>query len=148
MPYQTLLSPVTGKVSASLDRLGFISPELSSQGVLHIVPQKEVLVADFLVDSNQIDSIEQGMECEVEIHLPDLKKKSTLTGKVINISSDLLPAAKQNLSSHFLVRVSLPEQFVLIDEQQIQLKAGTLVSLEIEPIRQKSLLRVVLDKIS
>ena len=145
--YQRLLSPVSGKVSAPLARTGFISPELLSQGVLQLVPQKEVLVAEFLVPSNQIDLISQEMEGEVKLHLPDLAAQPTVKGKVINTSSDLLPAAHQNLPSHFLVTVGLPEQFVVIDGQKINLKPGTLVTLKIEPIRQKSLLRIVFEQI-
>jgi HlyD family type I secretion membrane fusion protein len=110
---QTVRAPVDGTVMA----LRVTAPGQAvapREPILEIVPSRERLLVDARVNPNDIDHVTPGTDAEVRLTAYEYRRAPLLTGKVVNVSADILSDEKSGLSWYS----------VLIEVDGSQLKAA------------------------
>jgi len=101
-----------------------------AQPLLAIVPDKEMLEVEAMVQNKDIGFVRVGQPVTVKVESFPYTRYGYLEGKVESISHDALQDEKRGLV--YQARVRLPKTWLLIDGTRVNLTAGMVVSAEIK----------------
>jgi hemolysin D len=129
-----LTAPVDGTVQQLAVHTigGVVTP---AQTLMTVVPVGRNLLAEAIVDNQDIGFIKEGQRAEVKVETFPFSRYGTLHGTVMQVSND----AKQDdkLGLIFTVEVALPRDTMQIDDRTIQLTPGMAVTTEIKTGRRR-----------
>lgn len=127
--WMTLTAPVAGTVQQlAVHTVGGVVTE--AQALLAIVPDKETLEVEAMVQNKDIGFVRVGQPVTVKVESFPYTRYGYLEGKVESISHDALQDEKRGLV--YQARVRLPKTWLLVDGTRVNLTAGMVVSAEIK----------------
>ena len=127
--WMTLTAPVAGTVQQlAVHTVGGVVTE--AQPLLAIVPDKEMLEVEAMVQNKDIGFVRVGQPVTVKVESFPYTRYGYLEGKVESISHDALQDEKRGLV--YQARVRLPKTWLLVDGTRVNLTAGMAVSAEIK----------------
>ncbi|MDC7716538.1 HlyD family type I secretion periplasmic adaptor subunit [Vogesella sp. DC21W] len=127
--WMTLTAPVAGTVQQlTVHTVGGVVTE--AQPLLAIVPDKETLEVEAMVQNKDIGFVRVGQPVTVKVESFPYTRYGYLEGKVESISHDALQDEKRGLV--YQARVRLPKTWLLVDGTRVNLTAGMVVSAEIK----------------
>jgi hemolysin D len=111
---------------------GVVQP---AQQLMFIVPQDEVLEVEAMVLNKDRGSIKVNQEAEVKLEAFNFTKHGTIGAVIRNISSDAVQDEK--LGAVFPVRVSLLQNYIMVNDEKIRLTPGLNVTLEAKDSKRR-----------
>ncbi|WP_157871803.1 HlyD family secretion protein [Gloeothece verrucosa] len=127
-----LNSPISGQVK-----------EINIQNKrLEILPDKKLIAYLFIAYQDQ-KLIHKNMKLKVMVNNSEQNNNFLLTGQIILIGSDILPPNDAYPFYHLPVQISLETEEMTTKEQEIFLKPGIPVKVELPSPQKKSLLEVL-----
>lgn len=127
--WMTLTAPVAGTVQQlAVHTVGGVVTE--AQALLAIVPDKETLEVEAMVQNKDIGFVRVGQPVTVKVESFPYTRYGYLEGKVESISHDALQDEKRGLV--YQARVRLPKTWLRVDGTRVNLTAGMVVSAEIK----------------
>ena len=124
-----IIAPVNGSI---FDLIPQNSGYYTNAGetLLKIVPDGKLEVKIF-VNNSDIGFIKEGMKAEVRIDAYPFTSYGYLSGTVINIGDEVLPADNLNPQSRFPVYLNIEDQFLIKNKVKYPVKAGQSVSVNL-----------------
>lgn len=142
--YQQLTSPVEGVVfDLQPSAPGYVAN--ANQTLLTVVPNNS-LVASVYLNEKDIGFVKEGMAVNVRMASFPKSEFGSVEGKVVWVSSDVLPPVPGRSYYAIPARIQLKRPFLDVNGKPIRLQSGMSVNCDIILPHQRTVLDVVLDK--
>ena len=119
----------------------FVQP---GQVLAEIVPANVPLVLSAIVPHKEAGLLEVGMDANIKMDAFPYQDYGTLSGKVLSISPDAKVLGET--ASGYQVNISLDEDFVIHEQQNVKLQVGQTANAEIV-VRRRRIIEILLDPI-
>ncbi|MFM0277197.1 HlyD family type I secretion periplasmic adaptor subunit [Paraburkholderia sediminicola] len=130
----TLYAPVTGTVQQlSVHTLGGVVT--TAQALMEVVPDDAVEV-EAHVENKDVGFVNVGQDAVVKIDAFPYTRYGYLTGKVIAVSNNAVPAKDRKQGLTFTTRIHLPTNQIRVNNKSINLTPGMEVTAEIKTGRR------------
>ena len=144
LQYQELRAPVSGTVFELKAGLGYVANISTSESVLKIVPDDQ-LVAKIFITNQDIGFVKEGMPVDVRLDSFPFSEFGDIKGKLVWIGSDALPPDQSNPSYRFPAKVQIEKQAIKINEyRKINLQSGMSLTANIK-IRERTVISLFTD---
>ncbi|MDA9701543.1 HlyD family secretion protein, partial [Prochlorococcus sp. AH-736-L23] len=98
--------------------------------LMKIVPDGE-LEAKIFVKNSDIGFVKEGMQAEIRVDAYPFSRFGSLSGRVINIGDEVLPADNLNPQSRFPVYLNIDSQFLTRENNKYLIKAGQSINVNL-----------------
>ena len=98
--------------------------------LMKIVPDGE-LEAKIFVKNSDIGFVKEGMQAEIRVDAYPFSRFGSLSGRVINIGDEVLPADNLNPQSRFPVYLNIDSQFLTRKNNKYLIKAGQSINVNL-----------------
>jgi len=143
LQYQELRAPVAGTVFDLKAGLGYVANTNTSESVLKIVPDDQ-LVAKVFITNQDIGFVRENMPVDVRVDSFPFSEFGDVKGKLIWIGSDALPPDQANPNYRFPAKVQLDRQSLTINGRDIRLQSGMSLTANIK-IRDRTVISLFTD---
>lgn len=122
-------SPIDGNV---FDLIPKNSGYYSNAGdtLMKIIPDGEI-EAKIFINNNDIGFVKEGMKAEIRIDAYPFSRFGSISGRVINIGDEALPADNLNPKSRFPVYINLDNQYLTLKKNKYLIKPGQSISVNL-----------------
>jgi HlyD family secretion protein len=141
---QVVTAPISGKIYNIEVNLAERTIEPGEE-LLSILPDGQELVVETKVLNRDIGFIQQGMKAKVKIATFPFQEFGTIDGEVVSLSPNA--TVDQQLGLVFKARVKLSRNYVMFNQQKIDLTPGMAATAEVVT-RQRSVLTFLLEPIT
>jgi HlyD family secretion protein len=111
-----------------------------------IIPGEDLIAEDFLTNKD-IGFIHEGLPAVVRIDTFPYREFGEIQGSLIYLAADALPPDEQYKYPRFPAKISLQRQFLIQNGEQLPLKSGMAVTVNIR-IRSRTFLSILTDEFS
>jgi len=143
LQYQELRAPVSGTVFELKADLGYVANTNSSENVLKIVPDDQ-LVAKIFITNQDIGFVKENMPVDVRLDSFPFSEFGDVKGKLIWIGSDALPPDQANPTYRFPAKVQIDRQTLKVNGRDIRLQSGMSLTANIK-IRDRTVISLFTD---
>ena len=124
-----ITSPIDGNVFDLIPKnSGYYTN--AGETLMKIVPDGEI-EAKIFINNNDIGFVKEGMRAEIRIDAYPFSRFGSISGKVINIGDEALPADNLNPRSRFPVYLNLDNRSITKNKKQYFIKPGQSVSVNL-----------------
>lgn len=139
----TFHAPTNGTV-LSLDIKNIGEVVQPGQTIAELAPSDSPLVLSAILPSREAGLVEAGMQVNMKFDAFPYQDYGILSGEVTSISPDAI--IDQQMGSVYEINVDLSQNYVMHEDEKVDLKAGQTASAEIV-VRQRRIIDVLLDPI-
>ena len=143
LKYQELRAPVSGTVFELKAGLGYVANTNTSESVLKIVPDDQ-LIAKIFITNQDIGFVKEGMPVDVRLDSFPFSEFGDVKGKLTWIGSDALPPDQANPTYRFPAKVQIEKQSLNVNGREIRLQSGMSLSANIK-IRDRTVISLFTD---
>jgi HlyD family secretion protein len=143
LKYQELRAPVSGTVFELKAGLGYVANTNTSESVLKIVPDDQ-LIAKVFITNQDIGFVKEGMPVDVRLDSFPFSEFGDVKGKLTWIGSDALPPDQANPTYRFPAKVEIEKQSLNVNGREIRLQSGMSLSANIK-IRDRTVISLFTD---
>ncbi len=143
LEFQEVTAPISGTVFDLKASEGFVPSQ--TEPLLKIVPNDN-FIAEVLVTNKDIGFVKEGMTVDVRIDSYPFSEFGDIDGTVILVASDALPPDQINQYYRFPVKVKLKQQYLTINERNIELQSGMSISVNIKVREDRTVLSLLTEK--
>ena len=143
LKYQELRAPVSGTVFELKAGLGYVANTNTSESVLKIVPDDQ-LIAKVFITNQDIGFVKEGMSVDVRLDSFPFSEFGDVKGKLTWIGSDALPPDQANPTYRFPAKVQIEKQALNVNGREIRLQSGMSLSANIK-IRDRTVISLFTD---
>jgi HlyD family secretion protein len=143
LQYQELRAPVSGTVFELKAGLGYVANTNTSETVLKIVPDDQ-LVAKVFITNQDIGFVKENMPVDVRLDSFPFSEFGDVKGKLIWIGSDAIPPDQTNPTYRFPAKVQIEKQSLNVNGREIRLQSGMSLSANIK-IRDRTVISLFTD---
>jgi len=124
-----IISPLDGNIFDLIPKnSGYYTN--AGETVMKVVPDGE-LEAKIFINNSDIGFVKEGMKAEVRIDAFPFSQFGSLSGNVVNISDEVLPADNLNPQSRFPVYLDINSKFLIKNKNKYYIKAGQSISVNL-----------------
>lgn len=124
-----IISPLDGNIFDLIPKnSGYYTN--AGETVMKVVPDGE-LEAKIFINNSDIGFVKEGMKAEIRIDAFPFSQFGSLSGNVINISDEVLPADNLNPQSRFPVYLDINSKFLIKNNNKYNIKAGQSISVNL-----------------
>ena len=124
-----ITSPIDGNVFDLIPKnSGYYTN--AGETLLKIVPDGEI-EAKIFINNNDIGFIKEGMRAEIRIDAYPFSRFGSISGRVLNIGDEALPADNFNPKSRFPVYLNLENRYISKNKNKFLIKPGQSVSVNL-----------------
>lgn len=143
LQYQELRAPVSGTVFDLKAGLGYVANTNTSESVLKIVPDDQ-LIAKVFITNKDIGFVKENMLVDVRVDSFPFSEFGDVKGKLIWIGSDALPPDQANPTYRFPAKVQLNRQSLNVNGRDIRLQSGMSLTANIK-VRDRTVISLFTD---
>ncbi|NUN65290.1 HlyD family efflux transporter periplasmic adaptor subunit [Pseudanabaena biceps] len=143
LQYQELRAPVSGTVFDLKAGLGYVANTNTSESVLKIVPDDQ-LIAKVFITNKDIGFVKENMLVDVRVDSFPFSEFGDVKGKLIWIGSDALPPEQANPTYRFPAKVQLDRQSLNVNGRNIRLQSGMSLTANIK-VRDRTVISLFTD---
>lgn len=146
LEFQAVTAPVSGTVFDLKAGKGFVPQPSQAEALLKIVPEDQKLIAEVFVTNKDIGFIKPNMKADVRIDSFPFSEFGDIKGKIILVGSDALEPDQTHQYYRFPVKVELDQQYLKINEQEIDLQSGMSVTVNIKVDEKRTVLSLLTEQ--
>ena len=137
-----IISPLDGNIFNLIPKnSGYFTN--AGETLMKVVPDGE-LEAKVFINNSDIGFVREGMEAEIRIDAFPFSRFGSLSGNVINISDEVLPADNFNPQSRFPVYLNIDSKFLIKNKNKYLVKPGQSISVNLI-VKEKRVISLFTD---
>ena len=115
----------------------------AGETLLKIVPDGQ-LEAKIFVKNSDIGFVKEGMKAEIRVDAYPFSRFGSLSGSVLHIGDEVLPADNLNPQSRFPVYLNIENQYLMKNKNKYQIKAGQSINVNLI-VKQRRVITIFTD---
>lgn len=137
-----VISPIDGNVFDLIPKnSGYYAN--AGETLMKIVPDGE-LEAKIFIKNADIGFVKEGMKAEIRVDAYPFSRFGSLSGKVLHIGDEVLPADNLNPQSRFPVYLNIDNQYLIKNKNKYLIKAGQSINVNLI-VKQRRVITIFTD---